>query len=189
MSKQANNWFLSFSRQIRPIIIDSVTDKFVRAKKELMIGIALHPISIDINSHSTSQKLGSTSGTLFGFLGFENGDDPIKELIELVDDLIDIEVLPPTSSKGLAKVIVTIPTKDSLNDLKPLEWTDTPWPILIEQGISGLQNYINKNKGDGRSQEGVQSTNTIRSADFIAEDYLTGLFSQFRKNLAVGRIK
>jgi hypothetical protein len=184
---QTDSMFASFVRQIRPVAIDLAEEKYERAKRQLLFDIALHPISIDIGSHGPSPRIGSESGTMFGFLGFEQGSDPIAELINLFEDLIDISVLPPGSGKSLAKVIVSIPTKDALSDLSPLAWNDTPWPILIERGISGLEHYINNGKGNSVSGEGVQVDNVVRSRDFAPEDYLTGIIAKFRQNLKIGK--
>lgn len=80
---------------------------------------------------------------------------------------------------------VSYPSKDAFFiKLFKLKWSEG-WPVMIEQGISGLPYYINKESEESRSQEGVQTKRIIRSKDWEGEDYLTPLFAQFRQKLLI----
>jgi hypothetical protein len=172
------------TRRVAPILREILEERFESAKAELLDAVRSHPISVDIMSHAPSSRLNSSRGTLFGFLGFNSGDDPVGVLVDFLDTNITFRPNSSTSGK-LFSSSVFYPDKKSFNTKEfELEWTDQGWPIMIEEGISGLPYYLNKENSKGRSSEGIQvNGNEIRSTDWAGYLYLTPLIADFRKNL------
>jgi len=185
MARKINDDMWNFlTRRTRPALEDLVYSRFESAKEWLLNAVENHEISKDIESHSTSPRLGSSTGTLFGFLGFKEGQEPIGELIGFLES--HIKLVPNMSSKGrFFSSTVSYPSKDAFfGGIFKLDWSDG-WPVMIEKGISGLPYYINKESEESRSQEGVQTKRTIRSKDWNGEPYLTPLFAEFRQRLLI----
>lgn len=185
MGRKANDDMWNFlTRRTRPALEDLVYSRFESAKEWFLEEVRNHEISKDIESHAPSPRLGSATGTLFGFMGFEYGQKPINELIGFLDK--NIKLIPNMASKGrFFSSTVSYPSKDAFFiKLFKLKWSEG-WPVMIEQGISGLPYYINKESEESRSQEGVQTKRIIRSKDWEGEDYLTPLFAQFRQKLLI----
>jgi len=185
-----NTLFEILSRRVRKKFVDLTEQKYHEALDWLIGAVQSHPFSIDLLSHSPSSRLGgSKSGTLFGFMGFQSGSNPIDELTKTLKSNIKYSVLKGRKKNELASVTISIPTKSAFSSLQRLPWTQESWPFLVEKGISGLQFYINDGKfpDSSRSGEGNQVNRVIRNADFAREDYLTPLFSEFRKRLLLGR--
>lgn len=177
------------TRRVRPVLRAIVLEKFEEAKSWLLEAVANHSISHDISSHSASPRLsGSASGTLYGFIGFDANSqpDPVGDLVQFLDDEINFEERPAMVGK-LFSSSVKYPSKQAFNiEEFVIPWEGKPWPLMIEDGISGLQHYINIGSPNSRSQEGIQVQKNIRSADFSGEPYLTPIFEQFRKKLLLG---
>ena len=177
------------TRRVRPTLREIVEDKFDKAKSIFLDAVRTHPISVDIMSHSPSSRLGgSTRGTLFGFIGFEANANPVESLVDFLDQNITFRPNPP-STGTLFSSSVFYPDKNAFNIKEfTLDWIDRGWPIMIEEGISGLPYYLNKGNSKGRSGEGIQVPNAaIRSTDFAPpeEGYLSPLIAEFRKNLLI----
>lgn len=172
------------TRRIRPSLIQLSLDRFNRAKSELIDGIASHPVSIDLSSHSdASPYLSGRKGSLFGFMGFRAGTDPVGDLINFLNTNIKY-IAGRRTKRVLYRFSVTIPRKEELN-ITPLPWINAPWPVLIEEGISNLPYFLSKNAGISR--EGIQIENVVSNVSFESpsEGYLTPLIATFRKNLLV----
>jgi len=185
-----NTLFDLLTRRVRKKFTDLTRQKYDDALEWLVDAVKSHPFSVDLMSHSRSPRLGgSQTGTLFGFMGFPSGANPIDELTKTLRNNIKYSVVKGRKKNQLASVTVSIPTKSAFAVLQRLPWTQESWPFLVEKGISGLEFYINDGKfpDSSRSQEGNQVNRVIRNADFNKEEYLTPLFAEFRKRLLLGR--
>lgn len=174
----------SLTRQIRPALRVIAQEKFESAKNWLLYAVRNHPVSQDLVSHKPSPYLSGTStGTMFGFLGLEMGSDPVGELIEFLEDNITYQ--ERKAGRGLFSAIITFPSKSMMNSDPYLcpHWINVAWPILVEDGASGLAFYINKYSPNSVSGEGVQGKHAIRSADFGGVSFLRPLVAEFRTKL------
>ncbi len=158
---------------------------FDKLKAELFEAIRNHPISQELTNHTAPSRILRTPGTLFGFLGLRDGSDPVQEIINIADAIM----VPQVSRRlvrGGVKVSVRIPdVSDFRTDILSLEW-EGGYGVVdgIEKGVSGLSNYLYSTKAkNSRSQEGVQVAQTIRSADFKGQGWLTPIFTQFKRDL------
>lgn len=118
-------------------------------------------------------------GNLFGFIGFEEGSDPVGDLYEFLEANIYLND-SPTFNKSSYIFKVIIPDKNEIEQATPMPWgTSKSWAFAIETGISGLNNYLYE-KGKGRSKEGLQVKKKVFSGSYTARPYLTPLLKFLR---------
>lgn len=163
-------------------------------KQKLLEAVRNHPISREISTASTPSKyISSKSGTasLRGYLGFEEGRDPIEELIEFLDQTIEINSRKKSFSVG-NKIIVSLvlPKKSQMSkDLRLLlPWSYTAWPILLEDGISelsGASHFLQKQTRASVSGLGIQIKGVTRP-DLPPTEFLSEIFSDFRSKFGNG---
>ncbi len=127
-----------------------------------------------INKTSPSSILG-TPGSLYGFLGFVEGFEPVEEIIKVVKEKMSYRVSRRLLRGGL-KLTVTLPT---LEDFRTPDLI-LPWEggystvDAIEKGLSGLPHYLKaKNIAHSRSSEGIQSKSTTKSGEYQKRGWIT----------------
>lgn len=179
-------------RRIRPRLVQEALQRFLIAKQQLLADIEAHPISQELrNFDSPSKFLNGGKGTLYGFLGFPAGTDPVGELTALVDNAITFEAGRTWSNNILPVFIQFLGTED-LKKLTPLPWQSSlPWPVVIETfTLSPLVSRFleARDRSLGISRLGIQSKNQVRNASFKNTQYLTPIFEDFRENIVRGRI-
>lgn len=170
------------TRRVRPTARIMAKNKFDAAKRWFIGAVESHHVSQDLKSLDNSPLLGA-NGSLFGFMGFHQGSDPVGELIDFLEGSIKYQeaFVPPKNS--LYSVSIAFPTKSQMVSggiVTPWDGSQ-PWVSAIEDGISGLPNFLSKKAG--KSGQGIQIKGTIRSSDFSGVSYLTPLIAQFRQRL------
>ena len=79
--------------------IDALTFKFFdRAKKDMLLELERHPITKDLESNVDSGLV--TKGSLFGFLGFERGENPVEELRRFLTKSCKIRFFKQSTQKS-----------------------------------------------------------------------------------------
>ena len=178
--------------QFAPILRRRVQTKLVRAAREvesiLMKEFDAHPVTKEIKGGSGASNISGTLGgygNLFTYIGFNDSDNPIEILRALLSNSINVKILPPKSKQMIQEAIISLPTKAEIEASTPLPWAaGRSWSKGIEEGISGLGQYLNKQSGDhGRSSGGVQSDGKIRSSGFSGVDYLSGILKSLLINV------
>lgn len=159
---------------------------FEKAKREMLRELDSHPITRDLQGGADSGLV--NKGTLFGFLGFDSGEDPVEELRVLLEKGCKIR---PLKSRGSKKTyFVSIPDKDAIYNATPLRWaTGRSWVKAIEFGISGLGNYIDVKSTQSRSGEGIQSKTSNTGGRFRNSTYISSILNNFKQKLLSGGIK
>jgi len=192
MAGKANNqrsvMMAGLTRRVRPRLRKIARLNFESAKIWFLNAVENHHVSQDILSHAESPLLNYSQGTLFGFLGFNQGDDPISKLLQVLDSKITYQEAAMLPKNSLYSVIVKFPSKSDLIGAGVVTPWDSsrPWVSAIEDGISGLPYYLNKSWGGSKSGEGFQvKRGAVRSSEFTGISYLTPLISQFRKRLLI----
>lgn len=167
-------------------------EKFNQAKEELLKEVYNHPISqeLDINSGvggSNSQFLNGR-GTLFSFIGFPEGYNPIQALIKFLEERIVF--VPADSIKGGVKSVVTknctarVPSKGDFVTALPIFWEPgRSWVYAIEEGISGLGHYLFVYSSASRSGKGIESRYLVNDISFRPVEYITPIFERFKNKL------
>jgi len=154
--------------------------KFLQLKSEMIKEFLSHPVTIELiagpSSSNTSGTLGGISN-LFAFIGFDSGDQPIRPILEMLENM-------NYNYSGEAKIgvvyNVNIPEASDIFKATPLPWASgRSWAQGIETGISGLGYLLRKDKG--RSGRAVQSKTLVRSGRFQNTQYISALIKKYKK--------
>lgn len=171
-----------------PIARELAESRFDTAKETFLKDFLSHPVSEELESGPKYQGGSLPIGNLFSFIGFNDGEDPVGELYQFLDDEIYLS-RTATYDKARRRFIFTvgIPSKDEIADQTPMPWgTARSWVFGIEAGIQGLNHYIFSQSRDlGRSTGGTQSktVTTLAPGGYKAQRYLSDLLNTLRATL------
>lgn len=161
----------------RPIATKLAEDKFEDSKEEFLTAFLDNPISKELedSKNNTPSEI-IQYGSLFGFIGFPEGSDPIGELYKYLNENITFNKNGTYDRQNKSYSFnVSIPTKEEIAAETHMPWnTARSWVFAIEQGISGLNNYLYIQKY-GRSKEGIQIKGKKSGTQFIAQKYMSDL--------------
>lgn len=168
---------------------DRTAQKFFQRAKQKMLRA--------FDSHVVTQELESTTGrgllprgTLFGFLGFDKGDDPIEPLRSLLDKSIILRPGRTKRNSASKSYAVAIPSVNELYAATPLPWAPgRSWVKAVEFGISGLGNYMSIESDRSRSGEGIQVKSANLGGRFKNMSYVSSILKNFQKELLSSGIK
>lgn len=140
---------------LRSQLISQITTEFEAIKQQMINEFKKHPVSVEIKNGplalNTSNTLGGY-GNLFSFIGFVYGDDPIQEVVDILN-----QTAISFSQKGALTATIRMPSAKIIFKNTPLRWAaGRSWAKGIESGISGLGYYIHE-YGKGFSEGGFQS--------------------------------
>lgn len=200
------------SQNIKNIVLRQGEVVFEERKKSLLDDFDNHPITKDLNTGpdgdgNKSRTLGGVKGNLYSFIGFPAGENPAKELKQVLNDGIKLTKSVTFNRKlfGYTIPVNTISFEDIYKKFpypkskqmgnKP--WNPGSWVQGIETGISGLNVYItlfHKTSKSlralihkaSRSGPAIQLKNPKlikkfgRSSSFHPTSYLTGIFNRFQ---------
>lgn len=158
----------------------SLTDEFNRIKDEMIQEFMNHPVTEEImggvNAENTSGTLSNRTGNLFSFIGFEASDNPILDILNVLEQS-NIKFLYSNRKNFIVKI--TIPTSESIFSKTPMPWASgRSWAKGIESGISGLGFYIQK-FNQGRSEGGIQIDKKISTGKFTNTPYISALINKY----------
>lgn len=181
-------------KQVAGIIGTSATSAAEAAgialKKRLLDKVRQHPICREITEltlPSSFVKSKSGTATLRGFLGFDQSEDPVENLIDFLDRTI---LIKPKRRFILGQKIITslsIPSKADMNSASELlhPRLGIAWPIIIEDGLSGFASssfflQTPPARRGGASGLGIQIKGKTR--DTMGKvPFLSQLFKEFRE--------
>jgi len=154
---------------------------FEKCKKELFKEFDMHPVTRDLNNESNGAFV--TKGTLFGFLGFDRAEAPAEDLRKFLEKSISIRFLRNQKRTATRRYIVEIPNKEDIYAATPLPWASgRSWVKSIEQGVSGIGNYIDVESSASRSGEGFQSKYSTGGV-FRNTSYISSILNNFKTKL------
>lgn len=159
---------------------ESLTEEFNKIKGEMIEEFMNHPVTEEImngiNAKNTSGTLSNREGNLFSFIGFNSSDDPISQVVNLLEQS-NIQFLYSNRKNFIVKM--TIPTAQSIFAITPMPWAQgRSWAKGIESGISGLGFYIQK-FNQGRSEGGIQIDKQASSGKFKNTPYISFLMNKY----------
>lgn len=157
---------------------------FEEVKKDVLDQVRAHPVSQELENHTNpSAFLSGVRGTLFGFMGFQSGSQPVQALISFLD--ANLKYTISRRVRGSTKLTIVIPDYADMRSDKTLSlpWDSLAWPEAIEKGISGLGYYLFKRGGNSRSGDGVQLRKELRSANFQTKPFLSVIFKRAETKL------
>lgn len=170
-------------------------DYFEEAKDEFLARYYNHPVSEEIKGGIEKQSdILGVAGSLYAFIGFEAGDDPIDELYDYFNSNIKLKKNPRyIKSRMVFQFSVNIPSNDDIEAVTPMPWgTARSWAFAIESGISGLNQYLSIQRlqemgrekismDASRSGGGIQVKIPLGAGGFSPQQYMSNLLNFLRK--------
>lgn len=160
-----------------------VANQILEEKKDQYLSEILeHPISKEIAGGQDSTNISNTlngDGNLYTFIGFDAGDKPIEDLVEIIQKNTKLQ---KTKRKGsVFNFQVNTPSIDELRSYTPMPFeAGNSWLKGIEKGISGFSNYLyGLLFPTSRSGRAIQSKNKIRRASYKPTKYFSVLYKNF----------
>ena len=161
-----------------------VMKAFEKIKREMILEFMNHPVTREIlgGPHAFNES-GTLNGygNLFSFIGFDQGYDPIKPILNLLH-ASKIQY-SKTAESGIMFTIF-IPAKQKIFDATPLKWASgRSWSEAIERGLSGLGYYLNRDYIDNsHSGTGIQTKSLLRKRDkYKPVKYISALMNEYTK--------
>jgi len=155
-------------------------EKFETLKDKMIEEFLNHPISQEIsNGPQASNSSGSLGGygNLFSFIGFEDGDEPIKPILEKLQ-ATNFKYSGDVASG--VKFSILLPTAKEIFEVTPMPWASgRSWAQGIETGISGLGFYLNLKSKNSRSGAGIQTSVKASSKTFKNQQYISLLINKY----------
>jgi hypothetical protein len=157
VTKAINN---QLDKNIGIKVKEMVEREFEAIKQRMIDEFENHPVTIEIdageNASNSSGTLGGY-GNLFSFIGFQDGDDPLKEVRAKLNQT---NITRLKYKNGVWNFLTNEPTKEELFALTPIPWASgRSWMDGIETGLSGLGFYLyreGKDFGASRSGPAIQ---------------------------------
>lgn len=151
-------------------------------KKEYIDEISAHPISREISAGPNSENISNTlngDGNLYSFIGFDAGDKPIEDLINIIEKNTKIKKID--SKKETFDFEVFSPSLEELRGYTPMPFEGgNSWLKGIEKGISGFSNYLfGLLFPTSRSGKAIQTKDKIRRASYKPTKYFSVLYRNF----------
>jgi hypothetical protein len=161
-----------------------VESRFDKAQELFLTEFNSNPVTREIESGPTASNVSNTLGgigNLFSFIGFNSMANPIEELRDLIKNSFK---LSRKKSSNSIRFQIEYPNLNKIKNATPMPWENgNSWVVGIERGISGFSNYMYKKFVEGRSKEGLQSKNKIRSNTFKRTKYISSMINNFVKNI------
>ena len=130
-------------------------------------------------------------GSLFGFIGFDEGDKPISLVRAYLEMSGKIRKTPKKVTSGTRtyyQYAVETPSMQELQSITPMPWeAGRSWIRAIEKGISGLGFYLLSNSPKSRSGQGVQASKKLRGATYRPSKYMSSIINSYLKQLQTGK--
>ena len=122
-------------------IMPKLEKQFERAKQAALLAFENHPVTKEIEAGKASGNSSGTlggEGSLYSFIGFNAGDDPISKLREFLSSKIKIINKGARKSDMVFYISVDLPSEDDLAEVTPLPWAPgRSWAEGIEKGLAG----------------------------------------------------
>lgn len=181
------------SRTLEQATQQDIMKLFLKNKTEMIAEFNHHPVTKEIEEGITakngSQTLGGY-GNLFSFIGFNQGETPIKKLRDLLMEKTDIDITPEAKINGEEisyMYLIILPNQKEIEDATQMPWEKgKSWALSIEKGISGFSHYINGRFIMSRSDGGIQSDYIVEKRNFKPVSYLTEIFKNFERKFRNG---
>ncbi len=155
------------------------------AKQELLEEFNESNVTQEIEageSLESSQILPQGYGNLFGFLGFEEGSDPVTAVREKLESIKLVKKPRTTTRQWIFKI--SAPSNEEIEEVSPMHWeSGRSWVNAVTKGLSGFSHYLNSlTKKNGRSGAGIQTKSVLRSGEYFGGvPYLFGMLGRFRR--------
>ena len=182
LSQLKNN--KSLNQKVRVII----ETQFKQKKDKLIDEFQKHPVTRELKAGSGASNITGSlpEGNLFGFIGFDDGIDPVSEIEGQLNKISILIKQRRMGSHGFIwTYLVTSPSLKELYSMTPMPWArGSSWLRELEgRGIPNLGQYMFKrSSSSSRSGAGIQNTKRSRRGR-LKIPYIKQLLIQFENDL------
>jgi hypothetical protein len=161
-----------------------VVKAFEKIKREMILEFMNHPVTREIlGGPNASNESGTLDGygNLFSFIGFNEGEDPIEIILDLLNDS---KIQYSNIADSGIMFTIFIPSKQKIFAATPLPWASgRSWSEAIERGLSGLGYYLNRqNLNNSKSGTGIQVKSNLRKGSkYKPVKYISTLINEYTK--------
>ena len=160
-------------------------NKFEELKNEMIKEFLTHPVTIEIKDGPSASNISGTLGgatNLFAFIGFNEGDDPITPILEILQNT---KYRRTKENKGAQEFTVELPQIKEIFSATPMPWASgRSWAQGIEIGISGIGYLLRKNSPNSRSGAAIQSRTKVRGGKFQNVPYISAIIRKYEKKFS-----
>ena len=163
-------------------------NSFERIKKAMVKEFLNHPVTEELMAGPKSPNTSGTLngyGNLFSYIGFYDGDDPIKPVLE---EFEKSTIIFSGLIEGGASWKIYIPDKQDIWSASPMPWAiGRSWAKGIETGISGVGYYLyseRKNLQNSRSGPAIQSQNKLGRPRFKNVKYISAILDKYEQKFS-----
>jgi len=160
-------------------------NKFEELKNEMIKEFLTHPVTIEIKDGPSASNISGTLGgatNLFAFIGFNEGDDPITPILEILQNT---KYRRTKENKGAQEFTVDLPQIKEIFSATPMPWASgRSWAQGIEVGISGIGYLLRKNSPNSRSGAAIQSRTKVRGGKFQNVPYISAIIRKYEKKFS-----
>lgn len=180
-------------KQVKALAKGSALSKFNSAYADLLEDFNEHPVTQEIEGGENAQNISNTldnKGNLWGFIGFEQGSNPIapiRKALRETDIDLDHPIVKNEGNQVKLSYKISYPSFEELEELAPMPWeAGRSWIRGIETFISGLSSFMYWRR-DGRSGAGLQAktrgggNQILRATEYHKTSYLSVIISKFKK--------
>jgi len=139
-----------------------------------------HPVTMEIEAGPNGRNMSNTlvganeRANLFGFIGFESGDNPIQIIKMYLAKNIRVRKIRTSKAKIIIDFSISIPSLEEVYELSPMPWAPgLSWAEGIERGIPGLGQYLVGTAPKGRSGGGIQTKVMLNAGSFKSVKYIS----------------
>ena len=190
------------SVRVEKKIRDKAQIKLSQSLKRFKKNVSEHPVSQEIDGGPEEENLSGTLGgygNLFSYIGFDDGSDPIGEVLVLINEH-RLAASSRKRQKGKVKrgfysfkaiefswrVVGMDKSKLFGSTRSAVPWMGKSWLKAIESGISGLGAYLyqeDANFKNSRSGTAMQTKVQLRSGGYRPISYISTLYNEFTRDL------
>lgn len=190
LSRSIRNSIKSQVKKDKDLLVQTrliIEKQFKRVKDEMIRDFQSHPVTRELKAGASSSNITNTlpEGNLYGFIGFQEGVDPISPLSDLLEKTsIFIKNRGIGMHGFIWTYIVTSPSLKELYSNTPMPWSNgASWLRELEgRGIPNLGQYMHKSSATSRSGAGFQNKNKSLGG-MIRIPYIKEILSKFEDNL------
>ena len=184
----------TLARKVTPIIAKKfearVRQVVEQAQQMMMMEFLAHPVTQEIEGGPNATNISNTligandHANLFGFIGFNQGEDPTRKIKMYLAQNIQVRKVGHSKSQVAVDFAIDIPDLDKIYQLSPIPWAvGMSWVEGVEKGIPGLGQYLVGSVPQGRSGGGIQVKVTLNSGAFKSVRYMTVILQNLVDNI------
>lgn len=167
------------------------------AKDEMLIEFEQNRITKELEAGPKNMKnisrnligLPYGQGSLYGFIGFVDGTNPIEPVREYLQNTGNVFKTSRFQRRGKRggtyQFRVKAPLMSVIERFTPMPWEGgRSWARAIERGISGLSYYMANKSPMSRSGQGIQGQNQFhQAAMYKPSKYLSNIINNFIRKI------